>query len=396
MNRRHFLASSILAAGVPLSGKFNGVAWAAPAAAVVSDANSPYRNLLLLIELKGANDGLNTVIPYTDPAYTQLRPKIAIAGDQVLKISDREGLHPSLNPLMALWQNKELAVVQGVGYPSPNLSHFRSIDIWDTASKSEEYLDAGWLARTFAAAPVPKQFAADGVIVGSNNMGPLSGVGVRSITLADTQQFLRQARLAKPLVDERNAALKHLMSVEAEIVHAASKLNANYQFKTEFPKGAFGNQVRTAAQMVASNAGMATIRLTLGSFDTHAGQLSAHASLLKELAEGISAFKAAMIELNRWDSTMVMTYSEFGRRPKENQSGGTDHGTASAHFVTGGRVIGGLYGQAPQLNRLDGSGNLAHAVDFRSLYATVIDQWWGGNSVPILHGKFEKLNLLKA
>jgi uncharacterized protein (DUF1501 family) len=396
MNRRHFLTSSILAAGVPLAGKFNGVAWAAPAAAAVGDANSPYRNLLLLIELKGANDGLNTVIPYTDPAYSQLRPRIAIAGDQVLKISDREGLHPSLDPLMALWQNKELAVVQGVGYPSPNLSHFRSIDIWDTASKSEEYLDAGWLARTFAAVPTPKQFAADGVIVGSSNMGPLSGVGVRSITLADTQQFLRQARLAKPSTDERNAALKHLMSVEAEIVHAASKLNANYQFKTEFPKGAFGNQVRTAAQMVASNAGMATIRLTLGSFDTHAGQLGAHANLLKELAEGITAFKAAMIELNRWDSTMVMTYSEFGRRPKENQSGGTDHGTASAHFVTGGRVVGGLYGQAPQLNRLDGSGNLAHAIDFRSLYATVIEQWWGGNATPILQGKFEKLNLLKA
>jgi uncharacterized protein (DUF1501 family) len=394
MNRRNFLSSSVLAAAVPLMGKFNGIAWAAPAAAV-ADANSPYRNLLLLIELKGANDGLNTVVPFTDPLYAQLRPKIAIAGDQVLKISDREGLHPSLNPLMPLWQGKELAVVQGVGYPVPNLSHFRSIDIWDTASKSEEYLDAGWLARTFAAAPVPKLYAADGVVVGSSNMGPLSGVGVRSITLADTQQFLRQAKLAKPRTDERNAALKHLMAVESEIVHAASKLNSNYQFKTEFPKNGFGNQVRTAAQMVASNAGMATIRLTLGSFDTHAGQLGAHANLLKELAEGISAFKAAMIELNRWDSTLVMTYSEFGRRPKENQSGGTDHGTASAHFVTGGRVIGGLYGQAPQLNQLDGSGNLAHAVDFRSLYATVIDQWWGGNSVPILHGKFEKLSLLK-
>lgn len=395
MNRRNFLSSSMLAAAVPLVGKFNGVAWAAPATAAVADANSPYRNLLLLIELKGANDGLNTVVPYTDPLYAQLRPKIAIAGDQVLKISDREGLHPSLNPLMPLWQDKELAVVQGVGYPAPNLSHFRSIDIWDTASKSEEYLDAGWLARTFAAAPVPKLYAADGVVVGSSNMGPLSGVGVRSITLADTQQFLRQAKLAKLRTDERNAALKHLMAVESEIVHAASKLNSNYQFKTEFPKNGFGNQVRTAAQMVASNAGMATIRLTLGSFDTHAGQLGAHANLLKELAEGISAFKAAMIELNRWDSTLVMTYSEFGRRPKENQSGGTDHGTASAHFVTGGRVAGGLYGQAPQLNRLDGTGNLAHAVDFRSLYATVIDQWWSGNSTPILNGKFEKLNLLK-
>ena len=403
MNRRNFLTSSLIAAGVPLAGQYHGVAWAAPSPVLAGAAgadsnilnNTPYKNLLLLIELKGANDGLNTVIPYTDPEYAKLRPRIAIASDQVIKISDREGLHPSLIPLMPLWQNKELAVVQSVGYPVPNLSHFRSIDIWDTASKSEEYLDAGWLARTFAASPVPRQFAADGVVVGSGNMGPLSGVGVRSITLADTQQFLRQAKLVQPKGDERNAALKHIMFVESEIVHAASKLNTNYQFKTEFPKSGFGNQVRTAAQMVASNAGMATIRLTLGSFDTHAGQLGTHANLLKELAEGISAFKAAMLELNRWDSTMVMTYSEFGRRPKENQSGGTDHGTASAHFVTGGRVNGGLYGQAPQLNRLDGSGNLAFAVDFRSLYASVIDQWWTGNSTKILHGKFEKLPLLK-
>ena len=151
MNRRNFLTSSLIAAGVPLVGQYHGMAWAAPspvlAGAASADSNilnnTSYKNLLLLIELKGANDGLNTVIPYTDPEYAKLRPRIAIASDQVIKISDREGLHPSLTPLMPLWQNNELAVVQSVGYPVPNLSHFRSIDIWDTASKSEEYLDAG-------------------------------------------------------------------------------------------------------------------------------------------------------------------------------------------------------------------------------------------------------------
>ena len=395
MNRRHFLRCGLAAASAPLFGTVNEVSWAAPAPDVLTNNSGAYRNLLILVELKGANDGLNTVIPYSDPLYAQLRPRLAIARDQVLQLSAQEGLHPSLKPLMALWQDQQLAVVQGVGYPRPNLSHFRSIEIWDTASKSEEYLEAGWLARTFAVTPAPRHFAADGVVVGSSDMGPLSGPNVRTIALADTRQFLQQARLAQGGADARNSALRHILSVESEIVHAASKLNSNYAFKTEFPRNGFGNQVRTAAQLVASNAGMAVIRLTLGGFDTHANQLGTQANLLRDFADGITALKSAMVELNRWDSTTVMTYAEFGRRPKENQSGGTDHGTANAHFMMGGKVRGGLYGQAPQLGQLDGNGNLAFAVDFRNLYATVIDRWWGGNSAAVLGGKFESLDLLK-
>ena len=394
MNRRHFLTTSLAAIGsLPLTGSLNGVAWAATSPAA---AATPYTKLLVLIELKGANDGLNTVIPYANPLYAQLRPRIAIPRDQVLQLTEQEGLHPSLQPLLPLWQNKELAIVQGLGYPNPNLSHFRSIEIWDTASKSDEYLEAGWLARVFAQTPAPRQFAADGVVVGSNDMGPLSGLGVRTIALADTAQFLRNAKLAQTGSDARNAALKHLLAVENEIVHAAAKLNTNRIFKTEFPKNGFGNQVRTASQLVASNAGMATIRLTLAGFDTHAGQLGIQANLLKELAEGIGALKSALLELNRWDSTLVMTYAEFGRRPKENQSGGTDHGTANVHFVTGGKVVGGIYGQPPELSRLDGNGNLPFAVDFRSMYANVIDRWWGLESGRILQGKFAALDFLKA
>lgn len=394
MNRRKFLQTMGIAGG-SLAGILNGVSWAAPAVTAANSA-TPYNNLLILIELKGANDGLNTVIPYANPVYATLRPRLAIARDQVLQLSEREGLHPSLQPLMSLWDKKELAIVQGIGYPNPNLSHFRSIEIWDTASKSEEYLDAGWLARTFANTPAPRAFAADGVVVGSSDMGPLSGQGVRTIALADTAQFLRSAKLAQANSDNRNAALKHILAVEQEIIHAASKLNANFAFKTEFSRTPFGNQVRTASQLVASKAGIATIRLTLGGFDTHANQLGTHANLLKELAEGISTLKSALSELNRWDSTMVMTYAEFGRRPRENQSGGTDHGTANVQFVAGGKIAGGVYGEAPQLTRLDGNGNLPFAVDFRSMYATVIDKWWGGDSAKVLGGKFAAMDWVKA
>ncbi len=406
LDRRAFLKTAGaggVALSLPMFGQTNGVSWAQTPVTATPSARAgaakfvtPYNNLLILIELKGANDGLNTVVPYSDPLYASLRPRIALERSTLLNLTEREALHPSLTPLMALWDNKELAIVQGLGYPNPNLSHFRSIEIWETASKSDEYLDAGWLARTFAQTPAPTGFAADAVVVGSNDMGPLSGLGVRTIALADTAQFLRTAKLAQAGKDERNKALRHILAVETEVVHAASKLNTNYQFKTEFPKSGFAGQIRTAAQLVASNAGIGVIRLTLSGFDTHANQLGTHANLLRDLAEGVAALKAALVELNRWDSSLIMTYAEFGRRPKENQSNGTDHGTANVHFVTGGKVRGGMYGDAPQLGKLDGNGNLPFAVDFRSVYSSVISNWWGLEATRVLNGRFAPLDFLRA
>jgi uncharacterized protein (DUF1501 family) len=155
----------------------------------VSSTAASYRNLLVLIELSGGNDGLNTVVPYADPAYYALRPKIAIARDDVVQLSDRAGLHPALAPLEPLWRSKELAVLQGIGYPAPNLSHFRSIEIWDTASSSDAYLTDGWLTRAFAAAPAPRAFAADGIVIGSNAMGPLAGSGTARGRAVEYRQF---------------------------------------------------------------------------------------------------------------------------------------------------------------------------------------------------------------
>ena len=355
-----------------------------------------YRNLLVLIELKGGNDGLNTVVPHADPAYYALRPKLAIARDSVLPLSERSGLHPALAPLLPFWQDKELAVLQGVGYPAPNLSHFRSIEIWDTASKSEQYLQEGWLTRAFGAAPTPKSFAADGVIIGSSDLGPLAGGGTRAIALANTEQFLRQARLATTEGQSRNRALAHILKVEADIIQAASHLNANYAFKTEFPQGGFGNAIRTACQIVANEAGVAVVRITLTGFDTHSGQPGTQARLLSELADGVVALKSALEELGKWNDALVLTYAEFGRRPKENLSNGTDHGTANTHFALGGRVAGGLYGEQPSLDRLSGDGNSGFAIDFRSVYATALDRWWGVPSSGPLGGTFTPLPILRA
>ena len=385
MQRRDFLKSLTL---LPLSGVSVGSAFAA--------APATYENLLILVELKGGNDGLNTVVPFADDAYYRLRPRIAIARDQVIQLSATTGLNPALAPLMPLWENRELAIVQGLGYPEPNLSHFRSIEIWDTASRSSEYLSEGWLARAFDQFPAPRSFAADGIVVGAQDLGPLGGGSARAIALTNRDQFARQSRLALPGGRATNKALAHILKVEDDIRDAASKLSGDYAFQTEFPAGAFGNAIKTACHVVAARSGVAVAHLTLNGFDTHSNQAATQSRLLKEFAEGMASLKAALTEIKRWDSTLVMTYSEFGRRPRENLSNGTDHGTANAHFVLGGRVKGGLYGEPPQLGGLDGNGNLRYAVDFRSVYATALENWWGVSSRDVLGGRFAPLEVLRS
>jgi uncharacterized protein (DUF1501 family) len=388
MDRRTFLHTTLgaVAAGsLPAS-----LALAAPAVAPA------YDRLLVLVELKGGNDGLNTVIPYTDSAYYALRPKLAIARDSVVQLTDRIGLHPALRPLAAEFTAGRLAVLQGVGYPAPNLSHFRSIEIWDTAAASDQYLADGWLARTFATAAAPSSFAADGVVIGSNDMGPLAGRGTRALALANTEQFLRRSRLAHPEEQLGNRALAHILKTENDVVAAATRLDASRTFATSFPSTPFGNVVRTACHVAASPAGVACLRLTQAGYDTHTGQAPTQARLLGDLADGLVALKQGLEEIGRWNDTLVLTYAEFGRRPRENLSAGTDHGTASAHFALGGKVTGGLYGAAPDLAHLGGDGNASYTLDFRRVYATALERWWGVGAAPVLNGRFETLPLIRA
>jgi uncharacterized protein (DUF1501 family) len=404
MKRRSFLSMGA-AAGATL---WLPRAFGAQAAAQSGPMSRGYSNLLILVELKGGNDGLNTVIPFADPTYYQLRKNIGIKREQAIQLDERTALHPSLQPLMPLWQSQQLAIVQGVSYAQPNLSHFRSIEIWDTASRSDQYLREGWLTRAFAQAPVPAGFAADGVVIGSAEMGPLAN-GARAIALVNPVQFVKASHLATPVsLHERNPELAHILDVENDIVKAADRLRPTQgqaQLKTVFPGGAFGSSIKTAMQVLAagdtaqgqpkSGQGVAVIRLTLNGFDTHQNQSGQQAALLKQLAEGFASMKSALVELGRWDETLVMTYAEFGRRPRENQSNGTDHGTVAPHFVMGGRVRGGLYGVPPVLARLDGNGNLPVGVDFQQLYATVLGPWWGLDASAILQQRFEPLPLLR-
>ncbi len=389
MNRRELLAGSV------------GLGFIGIPALGLAQKISHKDRVLILVELKGGNDSLNTVIPYANTIYAQLRPTIGIKAEDVIKIDSQQGLHPSLAPLVSIWEKNELAIVQGVGYPEPNLSHFRSIDIWNTASKSKEYLSDGWVARalhTNQQATSGKAFTSEGVLVGINEQGPLAGAD--AVSLRQTETFVNQSRLAMPSDLTGNTSLQHILGVERAIVDAANGLRGEkYAFKTEFPNGGFGQSVQSAAQIVAGQrdkAGVPVIVLSHGSFDTHVNQQGNHANLLKQLAEGLAALRLALQEVGAWDRTLVMTYSEFGRRARQNQSNGTDHGTAASHFVMGGAVRGGLIGQAPDLSRLDSSQNLVYTTDFRQLQATVAKGWWDVNPELVVRGKFDQLQLLRS
>ncbi len=393
MHRRSFLRHAVAASTLATGGTSLGLF---PRSALAAATHADYRKVLILVELKGGNDGLNTLVPYADPAYYALRPKLAVDRNAVVQLSDRMGFHPALAPLLPLWEERRLALLQGVGYPAPNLSHFRSIEIWDTASRSNVVLQDGWLTRTFADDPVPASFAADGVVIGSSDLGPLAGGRTRAIALTDTDQFLRRARLAQSGQAARSPALAHIMKVEGDVVQAAAHLSAQRAFTTAFPDDGFGRAVRTSCQVLANPAGVAVVRLTLASFDTHVNQAPTQARLLGELARGLVALRSALIELDRWNDALILTYAEFGRRPKENQNNGTDHGTANVHFALGGRVRGGFYGAAPDLAALGSDGNPAYALDFRNVYATAIDTFWGIDSRDALGGRFAPVPFMTA
>ena len=250
MKRRNFLGAAggavANATGLALLGR-HAPGWAQ---GVGQRASSLAERILILIELKGGNDGLNTVVPYADPAYYQLRNSIGIKAEELIKIDARAGLHPELKPMLPLWEKGELGVVQGVGYPSPNLSHFRSIEIWETSSHANEYLDEGWVSRAMKAGYANQaNFTAEGVLIGSSDFGPLAGA--RAVTLNNPEAFVSQARFAgqAPVLASGNAALQHLLKIEGDISVAAQGLRGGkFNFTTEFPQGQFGNGVRAAAR----------------------------------------------------------------------------------------------------------------------------------------------------
>jgi len=312
MRRRDFLKLTGLAPlvlAVPeVYGQAGGVHW---------------ERVLVLVELRGGNDGLNTVVPYRDEPYYRLRPQLAVPRQSVLQLSEQLGFNPALEPLMPLWQARELAVVLGVGYANPNRSHFRSIEIWDTASQSDEVLQEGWIARLFAKQKPPTTFAADGIALGLDPR-PLSGAHMRTITMRQPQQFLDRASRVQPtVVSTTNPALAHILAVQNELSHAATllqdKLAGGPDQDFAFPATPIGRQLQVVATLLTSRAPVAVLKVSHGSFDTHSNQRNTHDRLLHELAEALVAFRQAMRTANLWKQVVLMTYAEFGRRAAEKR-----------------------------------------------------------------------------
>jgi uncharacterized protein (DUF1501 family) len=339
--------------------------------------------ILLLVELKGGNDGLNTLVPYADPKYRELRPGIALTRERVLPLDEKVGLHDKLEPLMEAWKAGDLAILQGVGYPYPNRSHFRSIEIWDTASASNQTLSEGWIAQSFQGASLPKGAGVDCIVADTNAL-PSTGPALRTIVMQDAENFLRQAQSLKDsagMADGGNPALRHLLAVRHEINAAAAGLRDRLR-EAPSPAHAYGQefllgrQLDLATRVVMARVPAVAIKVALGGFDTHANQVQTHERLLAFLGQSLATLRWNLIAANLWDDVVVMTYSEFGRRVRQNASGGTDHGTAAAHFVMGGGVKGGLYGVQPSLSDLQDD-DLRYTVDFRSVFASVAQGCWG-------------------
>jgi uncharacterized protein (DUF1501 family) len=369
MDRRNFLVGAG-ALSVVLAGR----------AALADQAD---RRILLLVELKGGNDGLNTLIPYANPHYHALRGGIGVTRERTLQLNEKVGLHEKLTPLMDSWQAKDLAILQGVGYPYPNRSHFRSIEIWDTASASSQTLNEGWVARAFDGTTLPKGAGVDAIIV-DNNALPTAGPGLRTIVMQDAENFLRQAQAMKDTPaagDSGNPALRHLLAVRHEVNGAAIGLKDKLH-DGSVPAIAYaqdnllGRQLDLATRIIMARVPVIAVKVALGGFDTHANQVPTQERLLSVLANGLATLRRNLIASGQWNDVVVMTYSEFGRRAKQNASGGTDHGTAAPHFVMGGKVKGGLHGVYPSLSDLQ-DGDLKHTVDFRNVYSAVAKGCWG-------------------
>ncbi|MGF1592632.1 MAG: DUF1501 domain-containing protein [Kiloniellaceae bacterium] len=350
--------------------------------------------VLVLVELNGGNDGLNTVVPYADPAYARARPTLSVPRDRVLQLDERLGLHPALAPLMPAWQAGDMALALGVGYRRPNRSHFRSIEIWNSASAADEVLQHGWLHRVLAetgiaATAPPPGFAAQGIVLGGPP-GPLAGGALPTVTLRDPRQLHEAAARPDDGAADGGAAagnpsLAHILATRRQLRGAAAEIDrrlaATPALATPFPNTDLGGQLRQAARLIAAGTGASLFKLQHGGYDTHAGQAGRHAALLAELGEGLAAFRDAMIEAGCWRRCLVMTYAEFGRRVAENASGGTDHGSAAPQILLGGRLRGGLLGSQPPLDDLE-DGDLRPLLDFRRLYAAVSQDWLGLPPAP--------------
>lgn len=365
------------------------------------------RRCLIVVNLYGGNDGLNCVVPHGDDRYYQLRPALAIARSDVLAINGRIGLNPGMREIKRLYDDGKVAIVQGVGYPNPDHSHFRSTEIWQTAAP-DRYAHTGWLGRYFDVTTTAQPDLFRGVAISRvlPEVMVSNGIDIPAVPalkqyamIADANRSSRSA-FAATAQDRRlpfaSPYLAHVMAVEADAQRSSEELPglvAGYVAKAAYPSTAIGRSLALAAQIVGSNLGTRAIYVEHGSFDTHVGQQKIQNTLLAQFSQAVGAFYADLAAHGNDTRVLMLTFSEFGRRIEENGNRGTDHGEASPLFLIGGGVRGGVYGTYPDLATAN-MGNVPYTTDFRSVYATVLARWLGRPPSGVLAGEFSMLPVL--
>lgn len=410
--RRGFLKFSGAVSGLSIGGGFPGP-WMRSVAAQVLTGKSTDRKILVVIQLSGGNDGLNTIIPHRAEDYRKARPKLAIPTSDVIPLNDSLGAHPSLRPLDRLWDAQRFTIIQGVGYEKPNRSHFESMDIWHTCSSNRSRSRAGWLGRMFAESHGSSGADAPGIHLGSEPL-PLAlvekSVPVPSIGSIDQFRWKSVRSASRGLMapgsqskeeprDKASPAPEDLLGFVSSSTQAAidaserieSALGQNHP-DFPFPDTPLGQKLRAVARLILAGLQTSVYYVTLDGFDTHANQLTVHAGLLRQWSEALSAFHEAIIQGGQSDRVLALTFSEFGRRVAENASQGTDHGAAAPVYLSGPNFPKLLSGEAPNLTNLD-DGDIRYCVDFRSVYRTLVEEWFGVASGGIIQGDFPKLAL---
>jgi uncharacterized protein (DUF1501 family) len=363
--------------------------------------------VLVVVQLTGGNDGLNTVVPFENDAYYRARPALAIGKGSALKLDDQLGLHPAMSPLAELFKSGELAIVQGVGYPDPNRSHFESMDIWHTCRRKSETRPDGWLGRYLDASA-----KADGRDLPALHLGeekqPLALVGqkVRAPSVSSLDRFrlagddagVREivGQLAAADRPRENDLLDFVQSSTTAALEASRRVESartSYKPAVDYPGSELSTKLRTVAQLIDAGLSTRIYYVALDGFDTHAQQADAHAALLGQLSGAMHAFVRDVAAHGHGKRVLLAAFSEFGRRVAENASAGTDHGAAAPMLLAGGRVKGGLVGKHPSLSDL-ADGDLQHHTDFRQVYAALLDHWLHWPSAPILGAEFRPVDVI--
>lgn len=360
--------------------------------------------VLVVCQLSGGNDGLNTVVPFANKTYYDLRPQLAIAEDKVLKLTNEVGFHPAMGALAELYKQGKVAVIQNVGYPRPNRSHFKSMEIWQSASPDGK-LRYGWIGRYFdgAAARNPLNPV---VAIGLSTEKPRAlNADVASIPCfasltdiqsmvgdPDAERMLRQIQgmEAGQNTDTRVVQMANKTALDA-MASLRDKLGA-FTAKQTYGNDRFGQGFKQIAQLVATSPQTRVIYFSAGGFDTHARQADSHKNLLQGFSDAMLAFQREMEALGKDKKVTTLVFSEFGRRSYENASAGTDHGAAAPMMLVGGNVKGGIHGPIPDLDNLI-DGDLKFAIDFRQVYATTVENWMGGDSAQVLGQKFQTIDV---